>query len=85
VSSRREPWHGTTGGYTNHACRCRRCSAAWSEYSKDPRKRDAMGRKRAEYLSRGLNQNGKPRTRRYDLDALALMERYGATPDPRFL
>jgi hypothetical protein len=23
-----EPWHGTTGGYTNHRCRCTPCRAA---------------------------------------------------------
>jgi hypothetical protein len=23
-----EPWHGTAGGYTNHACRCRECRDA---------------------------------------------------------
>ncbi len=24
--------HGTSGGYTNHKCRCRRCRDAWAEY-----------------------------------------------------
>ncbi len=23
-----EPWHGTSGGYTNHGCRCERCREA---------------------------------------------------------
>lgn len=24
------PWHGTSGGYTNHSCRCRPCTDAHS-------------------------------------------------------
>lgn len=24
-----EKWHGTAGGYCNHACRCARCTEAW--------------------------------------------------------
>lgn len=23
-------YHGTSGGYTNHNCRCKKCRAAWS-------------------------------------------------------
>lgn len=25
-----ETWHGTSGGYTNHKCRCDECRAAWA-------------------------------------------------------
>lgn len=25
---RKEPWHGTAGGYINHGCRCDECRAA---------------------------------------------------------
>lgn len=25
-----EKWHGTTGGYTNHKCRCDNCRQAWN-------------------------------------------------------
>lgn len=25
-----ERWHGTSGGYTNHKCRCTECRAAWA-------------------------------------------------------
>lgn len=32
-------WHGTTGGYTNHWCRCSRCRAAMSEYNAAARER----------------------------------------------
>lgn len=28
TSSVTEPWHGTLGGYTNHACRCDDCREA---------------------------------------------------------
>lgn len=24
-------WHGTSGGYSNHKCRCEKCRAAWAE------------------------------------------------------
>lgn len=27
---RAERWHGTSGGYTNHHCRCNDCRAAWA-------------------------------------------------------
>jgi len=25
------PWCGTPGGYSNHACKCDACKAAWAE------------------------------------------------------
>jgi hypothetical protein len=25
-------WHGTAGGYSNHSCRCPRCTDAWRVY-----------------------------------------------------
>lgn len=31
--------HGTTGAYTNHACRCAACRAAWVAYNRKNRKR----------------------------------------------
>lgn len=31
--------HGTTGGYTNHDCRCAECRAAWTAYNKQNRER----------------------------------------------
>lgn len=31
----RERWHGTAGGYTNHACRCDACRRAWNDYHRD--------------------------------------------------
>lgn len=34
-----EPWHGTSGGYTNHACRCRDCRSAWSRTMESYRRR----------------------------------------------
>jgi hypothetical protein len=30
-----EPWHGTSGGYTNHACHCAACTAANRERMAD--------------------------------------------------
>lgn len=45
-----EPWHGTTGGYRNHACGCDRCRAAQADALRDWR-----GRRRAAVVrSRGL-------------------------------
>lgn len=26
------PWHGTTGGYSSHSCRCPACRSAWRDY-----------------------------------------------------
>lgn len=34
-----EPWHGTTGGYTNHACRCDDCREAKRERDREYRQR----------------------------------------------
>lgn len=31
--------HGTSGGYTNHKCRCPKCRRAWREYIEARRKR----------------------------------------------
>lgn len=30
----RDPRHGTANGYSNHKCRCKKCRAAWAEYTK---------------------------------------------------
>lgn len=27
--------HGTTGGYTNHGCRCKRCRKTWAKYHRE--------------------------------------------------
>lgn len=32
-------WHGTTGGYSNHGCRCPQCRKAWAAYCRK-RKRE---------------------------------------------
>lgn len=29
-----EKWHGTTGGVSNHRCKCVECRAAWTAYCK---------------------------------------------------
>lgn len=34
-----ETWHGTPGGYSNHACRCARCKDAWRVFHRDQRSR----------------------------------------------
>lgn len=39
-----ETWHGTTGGYTNHGCRCDRCRKATTDYHRE--RRWATGRSR---------------------------------------
>ncbi|QDK01438.1 HNH endonuclease [Microbacterium phage LeeroyJenkins] len=30
-----EKWHGTTGGYNNHKCRCDPCRLAWNKYCRE--------------------------------------------------
>jgi hypothetical protein len=40
-----EPWHGTVGGYCNHACRCDQCRAA-------KRAANAEGRRNARLMRR---------------------------------
>lgn len=74
-----ERWHGTPGGYTNHACRCPRCTEAWRLYA-----RDLINRWRATNLSLGLTSNGDERTSPYNAAALRRMKQFGLTPDPRF-
>lgn len=32
-------WHGTSGGYTNHKCRCDDCRSAWNEYCSKRKKK----------------------------------------------
>lgn len=32
VAEGSEPWHGTTGGATNHDCKCLPCRKAWAAY-----------------------------------------------------
>lgn len=39
-----DPRHGTYGAYTNHACRCDRCTAAITEHHRDLRARHARER-----------------------------------------
>lgn len=29
-----DTYHGTTGGYTNHSCRCTECKQAWAAYQR---------------------------------------------------
>jgi hypothetical protein len=33
------PWHGTSGGYTNHHCRCKECTEAYRIAQADYRSR----------------------------------------------
>lgn len=52
-----ERWHGTIGGYTNHACRCDGCRAAQTEYRRTAQSWRAW---RARNRRAGLNARGKP-------------------------
>ena len=74
--------HGTVNEYNNYGCRCDRCRDAWAAYR--PRSR-SLSRYRARNLAAGLTANGKPRTGPYRADSLALMAKFGLTPDPRFV
>jgi len=38
-----EAWHGTTGGYTNHKCRCDACRGALREYQRARRGQRIQG------------------------------------------
>lgn len=35
--ARKAAWHGTTGGYSNHFCRCKECTEAFRIYVADYR------------------------------------------------
>lgn len=39
-----EPWHGTSGGYSNHSCRCDDCRGAWANRMKAYRRRQRVAR-----------------------------------------
>lgn len=45
VSAANERWHGTSGGYTNHHCKCIRCLDAWAtDVAARNQKKSAMAR-----------------------------------------
>ena len=50
-----EPWHGTSGGYTNHGCRQECCRKAWREYRKE---RGYQKRYRDRLIAAGLSTAG---------------------------
>lgn len=43
-------YHGTPGGYSNHHCRCLRCTAAWTAY---------CAKRKAQRRSAGLPEGDK--------------------------
>ena len=45
-------WHGTLGGYTNHACRCAACRAKRQAYQQAYRQRPEVKATRQAYLQR---------------------------------
>ena len=52
-----EKWHGTTGGYSNHRCRCDDCRQAWNKSCRERKKRI-----RAEYVFNPDDEHGFART-----------------------
>lgn len=44
MSAVAEKWHGTSGGYTNHKCRCAGCRVAWAACIKDLDRRKSAKR-----------------------------------------
>ena len=51
--ARNESWHGTQGGYTNHACRCDACRTAHAAYLKAYNQRpDRKAHRKAYYANR---------------------------------
>lgn len=51
-------WHGTSGGYTNHKCRCDLCRLAWNKYCREMRAR----RGRRFLVEAGEGDHGKEKT-----------------------
>lgn len=49
-----EKWHGTSGGYTNHKCRCNDCRLAWNAYS-----RRNKAKRRSRFVDDGSIIHGK--------------------------
>jgi hypothetical protein len=43
-----DPWHGTTGGYTNYCCRCDACRTAYRDYVNVWRMRPEVAERRRE-------------------------------------
>lgn len=41
MSAARQKWHGTTGGYRYHRCRCEQCRSAWAAFKSADRRRRA--------------------------------------------
>lgn len=52
----KEEWHGTHGGYTNHACRCKLCTAAARRYARDKRAKNVK-----EYVYKKEDPHGEHR------------------------
>lgn len=52
----KEKWHGTTGGYTNHRCRCDECRLAWNKYCQNRRMR-----RKGEYVYSQQDDHGTNR------------------------
>jgi hypothetical protein len=73
--------HGTDTRYRANGCRCARCRAAHAEAN-----REGNRRQQARWLADGRTQrDGSPRTTPYTKAQLAMMERFGLEPDPRFV
>lgn len=52
-----EKWHGTSGGYSNHKCRCDDCRLAWNKYCREKKRK-----KRLEYEFRESDAHGEEKT-----------------------
>lgn len=55
-------YHGTSGGYSNHTCRCTLCVVAWNAYCAG-RKAARVGKSREE--KEGIRQHGIPKSYQY--------------------
>lgn len=52
-----EKWHGTSGGYTNHKCRCDECRVAFNESMRKYQKR-----RRESYVYDPAHEHGREKT-----------------------
>ena len=59
-----ERWHGTFGGYTNHACRCAECTRANTEKQRDYMSRHPEQVEKHHWRSREYEQRPEVKARR---------------------
>lgn len=62
----RERWHGTSGGYSNHRCRCDECKRAWASAHRAYLDRHPEQRERARKRAQAWKRANPDKARAYD-------------------